>query len=343
MFRRVKFCLNTIAIPFEQTIKRDWLTEILNRGYVPLMMPCNLTETDYVELMADNQVIAIWATSLQGSFFKFNPQQSTRWFTVDHPLYHACKRIGVPLMPDLTNLENESILIPRSMKDCPLFYDERPMRIADLNHKISVARELISSDCSSISFNFKDATKWCNAWMVDMLATSDLPTYGKSVLVTDFIPESDEGFDHVIINCDSPSERITSKTRWRIFTETYGPLLLSDGKTITQLVSHASKQGSRIHVTVDQTTFPTDIVVSKRQGIKLVPLIFKGEKKPVVKKDRMKADWSVKHIPFRLLKKRRGSKGQIYLTDKSQVSHFYRPKYLRRRGTKSRAVIRRRH
>jgi hypothetical protein len=62
--------------------------------------------------------------------------------------------------------------------------------------------------------------------------------------------------------------------------------------------------------------------------------------KPLVK-DKMKPDWNFyKQIPIRLLRKRKGSKGQIYLTDKSQVSAFYRPKFFKKTGRKSRAVIR---
>ncbi|TEB20585.1 hypothetical protein C9890_0049 [Perkinsus sp. BL_2016] len=58
--------------------------------------------------------------------------------------------------------------------------------------------------------------------------------------------------------------------------------------------------------------------------------------------DRMQPNWNtLRQVPIRLLRKRRGSKGQIYLTDKSQVSAFYRPRYFRSTGRKSRAVFRR--
>jgi hypothetical protein len=61
-------------------------------------------------------------------------------------------------------------------------------------------------------------------------------------------------------------------------------------------------------------------------------------RKPI---DHMRPNWqTIKQVPVRLLRKRRGSKGQIYLTDKSQVSAFYRPRYFRSTGRKSRAVVR---
>ena len=56
--------------------------------------------------------------------------------------------------------------------------------------------------------------------------------------------------------------------------------------------------------------------------------------------DLMEPDWSVDSKPLNRMRLRRGSKNQRYLTNKSQVSAFYRKRYFHRQTMKSRAVVR---
>ena len=74
------------------------------------------------------------------------------------------------------------------------------------------------------------------------------------------------------------------------------------------------------------------------KGLAIHPL---KQKKRVYVKDLMRPNWKgEKRMLIRTLRKRKGSKGQIYFTDKSQVSAFYVPRYFKHRPRKSRAVIR---
>jgi len=64
------------------------------------------------------------------------------------------------------------------------------------------------------------------------------------------------------------------------------------------------------------------------------------QKTPEPVEDLMRPSWRVDSMPLTRMRMRRGSKGQLYLTNKSQVSAFYRPKYFHRQTIKSRAVVR---
>ena len=55
--------------------------------------------------------------------------------------------------------------------------------------------------------------------------------------------------------------------------------------------------------------------------------------------DQMEPNWEVDSMPISKMRLRHGSKGQVYFTNKSQVTAYYTPRYCKR-GRKSKAVVR---